>query len=226
LIVLAVVLCGCVAAGGAFLTVTGNFGVVEPGKVFRCSQPVSGLGTLIRTRKLASILNLRGGSSGDPWYVAEVEAARLCAVDFYDFPMSATRRPSRRELLMLIDLFGRCRYPLLIHCKSGSDRTGLASALYRMVVGGTRPEVALGEFTLRHGHVPVFGPEHLHEPLEEYSRWLAMNHFAHTPARFRRWVETEYKSADPIGSPPMLRPGPREETRRSASREQEPHVER
>ena len=55
---------------------------------------------------------------------------------YYDLPLSATRRPTRRELLQLIDLLETCSYPLLIHCKSGADRTGLASALYRLVRRG------------------------------------------------------------------------------------------
>ena len=65
--------------------------------------------------------------------------ARDQGLEFYDLPMSACRRPTRRELLVLLDLFEHCRYPLLIHCKSGSDRTGLASALYLMSRRGEPP---------------------------------------------------------------------------------------
>ena len=82
---------------------------------------------------LKSILNLRGGGPGDWWYGLEIRSAREAGMTYYDLPLSATRRPTRRELLQLIDLHNRCSYPLLIHCKSGADRTGLASAIYRMV---------------------------------------------------------------------------------------------
>jgi hypothetical protein len=190
----------------------GNFGVVEPGRVYRSAQPTRGLPRLIQERDLASILNLRGGSRCDGWYVSEVRAARASGVDFYDFPMSATRRPSRHELLVLIDLFGRCRYPLLIHCKQGADRTGLAVALYRMVAQGVAPEVAMRSFTIEHGHIPLAGTRHLHEPIDEYATWLAAGHRAHTPERFRAWVEHDYRSADPPGPGPAapLASGPRD----------------
>jgi hypothetical protein len=187
----------------------GNFGVVDPGTVYRSAQPTSSIEQIIRDRRLASILNLRGGTLANSWYSAEVHAARALHVDFYDFPMSATRRPTRRELLTLIDIFGRCRYPLLIHCKSGSDRTGLATALYLMIVRGVGPREALGSFTLRHAHVPLFGPERLHEPLDEYGDWLEANGLAHSPARFRRWVEESFTSDDPAVTFRPLRPGPR-----------------
>jgi protein tyrosine phosphatase (PTP) superfamily phosphohydrolase (DUF442 family) len=188
----------------------GNLGIVDAGLVFRSAQPTTQLPTWIRQYQLRAILNLRGGSSTDWWYEAEVKAAQTSGVSFYDFPMSATRRPTRHELLVLIDTIQSCPYPLLIHCKSGADRTGLASALYLMIRRGISPEQAEREFTLEHGHIPLGGPEHLHEPLHEYSAWLAARGLAHSPARFRDWVKREYNSPGGSEDPPPLEPGPRQ----------------
>ena len=188
----------------------GNFGVVERERVFRSAQPEAGLAETIRTNHLASILNLRGGSTADKFYANEVRVTKELGVEFYDFPMSATRRPTRRELLVLIDLLGRCRYPLLIHCKSGSDRTGLATALYLMVGRGVGPKTASRAFTLDYGHVALNGTQRLHEPLDEYATWLITEQLAHTPERLRSWVETRYESPDPSAAYRPLRPGPRE----------------
>jgi protein tyrosine phosphatase (PTP) superfamily phosphohydrolase (DUF442 family) len=188
----------------------GNFGIVDPGRVYRSAQPGGDLSALIAAKRLGSILNLRGGSSDDPFYVNEVQATRASGVDFYDFPISATRRPTRRELLVLIDLLGRCRYPLLIHCKQGSDRTGLVSALYLMAVRGVAPEQAGEMFTVRYGHIPLLGTQRLHEPLDEYSAWLNAHRLAHTPDRLRSWVESEYKCASPNQTFRALKTGPRD----------------
>jgi protein tyrosine/serine phosphatase len=182
---------------------------VEAGRVIRSAQPTSHLGTWIRDFRLRSILNLRGGSAADHWYDAEVKAAQAAGVSFYDFPISATKRPSRHDLLVLIDTMGSCPYPLLIHCKSGADRTGLASALYLMTQRGLPPEQAEKAFTLEHGHIPLCGPEHLHEPLDEYTAWLASRGLTHSPDRFRDWVKHEYASPGRPEDPPPLRPGPR-----------------
>ncbi|MCA1684529.1 MAG: tyrosine-protein phosphatase [Planctomycetia bacterium] len=188
----------------------GNFGVVEAGKVYRSAQPRGGLAGLIGGRKLLSILNLRGGTPADPFYADELRISANRGVDFYDFPMSATRRPTRRELLALIDLFGRCRYPLLIHCKSGADRTGLASALYLMAGQGVGPEKAIRAFSLDYGHVGLYGTERLHKPIVEYNTWLKTRGLAHTPGRFRRWVETDYESPERSRDFRPMRPGPRD----------------
>ena len=118
----------------------GNFGVVEVGRVYRSAQPLDGLPRLIAEKRIKTVLNLRGGSDADPWYSAEVAATQRLGVNFYDLPLKATVRPSRTQLLTVLDLLDRCQYPLLIHCKSGSDRTGLVSGLYLMSRTGEDPQ--------------------------------------------------------------------------------------
>ena len=187
----------------------GNLGVVDPGLVIRSAQPTTQLSDWARRYRLKSIINLRGGGAGDWWYGLEIKSSRENGLTYYDLPLRATRRPLRRELLQLIDLLENCSYPLLIHCKSGADRTGLASALYRMVRRGEPPEVALASFSIDFGHIPFFGTEHLHEPLQEYGAWLKSAGLTHSADRFRTWIKNEYISPDPPADPPLIKPGPR-----------------
>jgi hypothetical protein len=186
-----------------------NFDVVDPGRVYRSAQPKGDLGRVLADNRIASVLNLRGGSESDWWYANEVRETRKR--DFYDLPLSAARRPTRRELLVLLDLFDRCSYPLLIHCKSGSDRTGLAVGLYLMAKKNVPPEKALRAFSIWHGHVPIYGPETLHEPFVEYQTWLAANQWSHSPGRFRDWVQHHYRANDTAIDVAPLQPGPRAE---------------
>jgi protein tyrosine phosphatase (PTP) superfamily phosphohydrolase (DUF442 family) len=202
----------CAAAPVSLLlrtSLSSNLGTLDRGRVIRAAQPTSQLPQITEDHHLASILNLRGGSSKDSWYSSEVRTAQASGVAFFDLPLSATRRPTRRELLLLIDFFDRCQYPLLIHCKAGADRTGLASALYLMTQRNEPPRQAMGAFTIYHGHIPFFGTEHLHEPLEEYAQWLDSQGLAHSPARFREWIKNDYRSDDPSVDPAPLAPGPR-----------------
>jgi hypothetical protein len=187
----------------------GNLGVVDPGRVVRSAQPTTALSRWARDFQLRSILNLRGGSPADWWYEAEVHRALENRISYYDLPLSATRRPTRRQLLTLIDLLQQCPYPLLIHCKSGADRTGLASALYLMVRRDEPPERARSAFSIGYGHIPLFGTEQLHAPLLEYAAWLKRNQLTHTAFRFRAWVKNDYQADDPHVDPPLLQPGPR-----------------
>lgn len=194
----------------------GNVGVVDSGRLIRSAQPTGDrLGRLARDHGLATVLNLRGGSDDDAYYRDEVADARRLGLVFYDLPMSATSRPPRKHLLWVLDLLDRCRYPLLIHCKSGSDRTGLVAGVYALSRQDQPPEVAERSLSLAFGHVPLLGTRRMHEPFREYAAWLKSGGLEHTPARFRTWVETEYQGGD---APFRFRPLPEGPRARWAAR--------
>ena len=187
----------------------GNFGTIDEGRAYRSAQPNSAVEGTIQRTGIRSIVDLRGGSSGDAFYSREIEFSRGLGADFYDIPMSASRRPSRRELMRMVAVLDQARYPMLFHCKWGADRTGLMAALYRLVKLGESPEKAMAEFSLSYGHVPLFGPERLHEPINEYALWLHDRNQAHDPNVFRAWLEKDYQSGDPFTGWPTVAPGPR-----------------
>jgi protein tyrosine/serine phosphatase len=43
--------------------------------------------------------------------------------------------------------------PILIHCRSGADRTGLASALYLAAIAKTNEKTAEGQMSIFYGHL-------------------------------------------------------------------------
>ena len=158
---------------------------------------------------LKSILNLRGEARRTGGTTAEVRTAQENGLSFYDLPLSATRRPAGTNCFSLIDILQQCPYPLLIHCKSGADRTGLASALYLMLERGETPEQAERAFSIEFGHVPLGGHRASARAAERVCRMAQANRLPHTPERFRDWVKNEYQSADPPSDPPPYPTGPR-----------------
>jgi protein tyrosine/serine phosphatase len=187
----------------------GNFGIIDDGRAYRSAQPNTALEGTIQRAGIRSIVDLRGGSPGDAFYSRELQFSRGLGADFYDIPMSANRRPTRRELLRMVAVLDQARYPMLFHCKWGADRTGLMAVLYRLIKLGEEPAKAMAEFSLSYGHVPLFGPERLHEPINEYAQWLLGRNQAHDPKIFREWLEKEYQSDDAFTEWPLVAPGPR-----------------
>jgi len=130
-----------------------NWGVVAPGRLYRSNHPLPWqLRAAARRHRIRSVINLRGfrpDSGADVLSRAEAHALGLA---HHDAPFESRGAPHRERVLRLAELFARVEEPVLIHCKSGADRTGLASGIWLLQQGRPVAE-ALEQLSLRHGHV-------------------------------------------------------------------------
>jgi protein tyrosine/serine phosphatase len=110
-----------------------NFHVVEAGNLYRSAQLSPGaLEEIIFKYKIKTVVNLQGAHPDDAWYIDEKEVLDRLGVDLVDIPMRSERIPTREEITSLFEAYDHSPRPLLIHCNSGSDRTGEASAIYEI----------------------------------------------------------------------------------------------
>lgn len=135
-----------------FRLVLRNFAVVEEGRLYRSNHPTPGrLAALTRRHGLRTLINLRGQAKNGSDALTRHQAAQL-GLDFFDMSVESRGAPHRDRILRLHEIYATMREPALIHCKSGSDRAGLAAGLWIMFQGGTTRE-ALAQLSLRFGHV-------------------------------------------------------------------------
>ncbi len=159
-------LVGCAAAIGLgtylfAIQITGNFAEVVPGALYRSNQPTAlQVADYAKRYGIRTIVNLRGSSQGAAWYKDEVAAARGLGIKHVDFRMSATRALTLEETNTLVTLLRDAPKPILIHCKSGADRTGLAAVLYLNQIAGKTADAAERQLSIRFGHfsIPFFSP--------------------------------------------------------------------
>lgn len=137
------------------LQMTGNFHTVIPGQLYRSAQP-SGpqLESYIRQYGIKTVINLRGKNS-KPWYVEEIAVAQRLGVRHIDFGMSATKILTVDRAAALIDIMRSAPRPILVHCLSGADRTGLFSLIYSRQVAGLRQDEAGWQLSFLFGHVAI-----------------------------------------------------------------------
>ncbi len=152
----------CVALAVAlrlwYLEEQGNFHPVAPGQAYRSAQlDRDELEGYVRAFGIRSVINLRGKGTGKPWYEDEVATCHRLGVGHFDLGLSSSRAPSPGEVEHLLALFNRAPRPVLIHCRAGADRSGLAAALWQAVVDGLPASVAGRQLSLRFGHLPL-GP--------------------------------------------------------------------
>jgi protein tyrosine/serine phosphatase len=148
------------AAGGwaLGLHVMGNIHVVEPNTLYRSAQLTGPeLEAVIGQYGIRTIINLRGDNKGSSWYDDEIATSEKRSVTHVDVRMSARSEPSPSTLNDLISAMRVAPRPILIHCKDGADRTGLAAAIYELLIVGRGSDAAGRQLSFRYGHFPWLG---------------------------------------------------------------------
>jgi len=161
-----------------------NRDAVLPG-VYRSNQPSPGQIAGWKERGIRTIVNVRGPSDWGS-YVLEAQACERAGITLIDHRLYSRDMPTAESIHGLKRIFDTAARPLLIHCKSGADRAGLASALFVLFAGGTI-EAAQAQLSLRYLHVKSAKTGMLDHFLASYA---AFN--AHTPTPFLTWVDQHY----------------------------------
>ncbi len=146
------------ALGGylGYLALSGNFHPVISNEVYRSAQvSKDDISAYQSDYGIRSILNLRGAAPGEAWYDEEIAASAALGVAHVDFAMIASVELSEAQAVQLIALMREMPKPLLVHCRHGSDRTGLAMSLYLAAISGANEETAEGQLSLWFGHFAV-----------------------------------------------------------------------
>lgn len=155
----ALLICVGLAGGWAIgLQLVGNVHVVEDGVLYRSAQLNEGkLSDVISTYGIKSVINLRGQNRGLQWYDDEMKVSGAHGISHFNVRMTAVRDTDDATVTQLMETLRTAPRPMLIHCESGSDRTGLAAALYERFLKEKPAEIAAGQISFRYGHFPWLG---------------------------------------------------------------------
>lgn len=135
---------------------------------------------------IKTIVNLRGQAQFGS-YPLEVETCARHGITLVNGVSYSRAAPRREHIHALRDIFANITYPALLHCKSGADRAGLASALYLIVHEGVSVETARQHLSWRYGHIKQAKTGILDVFFETYLAYQRK-----TPISFMGWVDTVY----------------------------------
>jgi tyrosine-protein phosphatase SIW14 len=150
--------------------------------LYRGGQPKKGGLKKLADLGIKTIINLRGDS--EDTLAEEAEAKRLGFL-YYNIPMSSIGRPTDEQISKVIEIIDLARLarlarlaglagnaPVFIHCRRGSDRTGVIIAIYRMMRDCWTAERALQE-AKRYGMgwIQFRKRDYIKDFFEERFRW-------------------------------------------------------
>ncbi len=161
-----------------------NFHLVTPG-VFRSNQPTHGRFEKMAKLGIRTVINLRG-EGAHPRYLFEAESCRALGLRLVSTQLSARKPASPEQILRLFELLRDAERPVVMHCKSGADRAGFASALHLLAEG--RPiEEARRQLHPRFLHFKRSRTGVLDHILDLYEARLARGRIG-----IEEWIATEY----------------------------------
>lgn len=156
---IASLLAALVVVYAAYIWETDNLHIVYNGQLYRSAQPSTAvLDELIRKFGIKTVINLRGPSPTERWYVEELSATAQAGAVHLDIPLSAVRAPSSDLVRHIVDVLNSATKPILVHCSGGADRSGLVSALYLFAIAHQPQDVAARQLSILYGHVPFLNP--------------------------------------------------------------------
>jgi protein tyrosine/serine phosphatase len=152
-----------------------NFGVVEPGRLYRSGQISARLiETTLQDNGIKSIVALADSGMKPADLLAEQRAAAKLKIERTVFPLSGDgtgRLEEYAAAIAAIDRAIRQGKPVLVHCVAGAQRSGGVIAAYRVLVEKRPAPEAFAEMR-RFGHDPHDNP-HLLDYLNNHMAELA-----------------------------------------------------
>ena len=162
-----------------------NLDQIAPG-VFRSNQPTFERLEKLKAQGINDVVNLRGKSEA-AHYLIEKERCQALDLRLHNISLQARRAPEKQHLQELIRLFQQLDKPFLMHCKSGSDRAGLASVMYMLTQAGESIAAAKRMLSFRFLHLKLTKTGVLDYLLHKYER-----EYDEKGMSFERWIETHY----------------------------------
>ena len=154
--------------------------------VWRSNQPSPRRLARYRNMGIRTILNLRGERRSS-FYLFEKEACAKLGLILIDQPIYARHLVPAERWLGLLESFDRIEKPFVMHCKSGADRSGIASALWLLDQEGASVEEARRQLSRKFVHLKSTKAgvqDHLVDIYEEDTR--------ERPMPIRQWFAERY----------------------------------
>lgn len=169
-----------------------NFHEVVPGEVYRSAQPsAEHIRKWVEEYDIRTIVNLRSDVTS-PVVVEEAALAKEIGLRYESVPLLNHSLPKPAALHSLIETIETVERPMLLHCRAGADRAGLASVVAAMAIGGRDYASARKHLSARYLHLDPF-PDHIGGSVKKYEEYCRQQGTGTGGwEQFRHWAFSVY----------------------------------
>lgn len=155
---------------------------------WRANQPGPWTIQRLAAKGVRTVVNLRGQGSGGA-ILLEERACERAGVELIHLRMSSRGAPSAKRVLAFAALLDNLQRPVLLHCKSGADRSGFAAGLYLLLTGQGNVADAKAQLSWRYLHFKGAKTGMLYEFFCLFERYQLSSE---APLSFVDWVAQVY----------------------------------
>lgn len=132
-----------------------NLHEVVPGRLYRsAAMDEDDLERIIREKRIKSVIDLRLSSAAvEPSGLTEKTVVEATGARYVSIPFSSACAKQKDRIQQLLDVYEKVETPVLIHCTSGTHRTGIAAALWLLEMEGADLSRAQEQISLHYGFI-------------------------------------------------------------------------
>ena len=180
----------------SFLFARNNFHEVVPGKLYRSAAlDKEDLEKSITQYGIKTVIDLRkGGDEEEEQGFSERKVTQSLGADYEWIPLIGSNTKQKESITKLVDLSTKVGGPVLIHCSSGTHRSGVAAAIWLMLTNLESPEQAANQLSTEYGYF------HWERKLKSFFMghdtidnviWHYLNQYKKTGVSFKDWVQEQ-----------------------------------
>ena len=163
-----------------------NFHKIDE-NMYRSNMPTPNRIKKYKKMGIKTIINLRGGNKDGGWLL-ENEACKKNNIKLVNLVARSRSAPEKEMIREASNLFKKINYPALLHCKSGADRAGIMSVLYKLIQCNQHPKIAKKQLSFKFLHIKWAKTGVLDSFISEYEKYYLEN----KNANFLKWVDKFY----------------------------------
>ena len=131
-----------------------NLHEVRANELYRSGEIVPGeLAKIVKEKGIKTVLDVRADPKNlSRKYTGEEQAVTEVGATYLSFPMLGSKEMSKESILELLDLVQKIEPPLLVHCTSGTHRSGVVAVIWLMQRDGVSFDEAMKQLSAKYGY--------------------------------------------------------------------------